>query len=198
LDPSGLASYNKEVTKLQKELIGVLQKQVDQLSYSINKAKKATVNAFLNPVAGVQSATNKSNSTAERVGSTLGASASAATFFTPVGGFLKAGGAGKAIWTEGKAGSSVKNVYQHYSDHGKDFDAVNSTDYVRKAREFFNKPPAGTLNINRSNGDKVLYNENTNTFGIINSYGVPKTFYKPDPAIHGQPTNLDYFYAQQW
>jgi hypothetical protein len=30
----------------------------------------------------------------------------------------------------------------------------------------------------------------------MDASGAPRTFFKPDPAVHGYPTNLDYFNAQ--
>jgi hypothetical protein len=35
-----------------------------------------------------------------------------------------------------------------------------------------------------------------NTFGVMDSSGAPRTYFRRDPAQHGYPTNLDYFNAQ--
>jgi pyocin large subunit-like protein len=48
----------------------------------------------------------------------------------------------------------------------------------------------------RSNGDIVRYNPITDAFGVMDAAGAPRTFFKPDPIIHGYLTNLDYFHAQ--
>ena len=48
----------------------------------------------------------------------------------------------------------------------------------------------------RTNGDVVRYNPGSNTFGVMDSSGAPRTYFRPDPAQHGYPTNLDYFNAQ--
>jgi pyocin large subunit-like protein len=45
-------------------------------------------------------------------------------------------------------------------------------------------------------GDKLVYHLPSNTFGVMNAAGEPKTMFKPDPSKHGYPTNLDYFNAQ--
>ena len=34
------------------------------------------------------------------------------------------------------------------------------------------------------------------TAGILIDTGTPRTFFTPDPAKHGYPTNLDYFHTQ--
>ena len=48
----------------------------------------------------------------------------------------------------------------------------------------------------RANGDIVRYDPRTNTFGAMDASGAPRTFFKPDPSVHGYQTNLDYFNAQ--
>jgi filamentous hemagglutinin len=45
----------------------------------------------------------------------------------------------------------------------------------------------------RSDGDVVRYNPNTDEFGVGSSGGSICTYYKPDPAVHGKRSNLEYF-----
>jgi filamentous hemagglutinin len=47
------------------------------------------------------------------------------------------------------------------------------------------------------NGVVRVYDPNANIFGSYNSDGSTKTFYKPDPAQHGYPSNIDYWNAQK-
>jgi filamentous hemagglutinin len=42
-----------------------------------------------------------------------------------------------------------------------------------------------------------LYNPSTNEFAVVTSNGIIRTYFKPDPAIHGYKTNLDYYNAQK-
>ncbi len=100
------------------------------------------------------------------------------------------------MWSATKTKSAAQNALRHYQDHGRDFGAKNAVDYVRQARQFLLSPPPGTLTRTRANKDIVRYNPLTNTFGVLAPSGVPRTFFKPDPAVHGFPTNLDYFNAQ--
>jgi len=44
-------------------------------------------------------------------------------------------------------------------------------------------PPKGTLSKLRSNGDKILYNEKSNIFGVMTKDGVPRTMFRPDDGI---------------
>jgi hypothetical protein len=101
-----------------------------------------------------------------------------------------------AIWTSNKKHTSVQNAFKHFNAHGGDFSAENAVDYIRKAREFLHNPPAGVLTKIRDTGDVVRFDPVTETFGVMDKNGVPRTFYVPDPAEHGFPTNLDYFNAQ--
>jgi RHS repeat-associated protein len=101
------------------------------------------------------------------------------------------------FWTATNRRTSAQNAFQHFKDHGADVGAKNSVDYVLKAREFMQNPPPGTLTkVRARNGDVVRYEPSTNTFGVMDSNGSVRTFYKPDPAVHRQPTNMDYFNGQ--
>jgi filamentous hemagglutinin len=100
------------------------------------------------------------------------------------------------MWTATKTKTPAQNALRHFKDHGSDFGAKNALDYVRQAHQFLMKPPTGTSTRTRANGDMVRYNAYTNTFGVLAPNGSPRTFFKPDPMVHGFPTNLDYFNAQ--
>jgi pyocin large subunit-like protein len=41
-----------------------------------------------------------------------------------------------------------------------------------------------------------MYDPATNTFGAYNASGTTRTFYMPDPLLHGYPGNWDYWLAQ--
>ncbi|CAN5165487.1 hypothetical protein BH11ACT3_BH11ACT3_01010 [soil metagenome] len=83
----------------------------------------------------------------------------------------------------------------HFGRHGSDFGATTTSEYVRQADEFLTGPPAvGTLEYVRpESGAIVRFNPDTDEFGIVSASGVLETYYRPDPAIHHHPTNLDYF-----
>ncbi len=100
------------------------------------------------------------------------------------------------FWTPAKNKTPVENAYRHFKDHGAEFGAKNSADYVKSAQDFLRNPPGGTLTKVRPNGDVVRYHPGTNTFGVMDSAGAPRTMFKPDPSVHGKASNLDYFNAQ--
>ncbi|WP_246289360.1 hemagglutinin repeat-containing protein [Achromobacter deleyi] len=85
----------------------------------------------------------------------------------------------------------------HFARHGSDFGAKNALEYQAQADKFLtSSKPAGVLEKARPNGDVVRYNPGTDEFGVVSSGGSIRTYYKPDPAVHGKGSNLDYFNAQ--
>jgi len=101
------------------------------------------------------------------------------------------------IWTPGRYRDVVKNAFEHFKKHGKEFpELLNAKQYVESAHSFINSPPPGTLIKVRANGDTILYNPSTNILAVKDKDCTPKTMFKPDPSEHGYPTNLDYFNAQ--
>jgi filamentous hemagglutinin len=103
-----------------------------------------------------------------------------------------------SFWSSTSSKSSVENAYSHWNKHGSEFpEYKNSLQYVKGAQDFVANPPTGTLAINRSNGDVVLYNPVTDIFAVKSADGTPKTMFVPDPAKHGYKTNLEYFYGQK-
>jgi pyocin large subunit-like protein len=101
------------------------------------------------------------------------------------------------LWTSTSTKSGVENSLGHFKKHGVELpEYANATQYARGARDFVTNPPTGTLTKVRPNGDRLFYNQSTNTFGVQRSDGALRTMFKPDPAKHGFPTNLDYFNAQ--
>ena len=44
-------------------------------------------------------------------------------------------------------------------------------------------PPKGTLTKTRPNGGVLFYDPKTNTFGVQNASGAPKTMFRPSDGI---------------
>jgi pyocin large subunit-like protein len=85
----------------------------------------------------------------------------------------------------------------HFVKHGRGVRATSSGHYELLAARFLSGPPQSNLHQKmRSNGDLIRYNEVTEEFGILSAVGVVKTYFIPDPAEHGYPSNLDYYHAQ--
>jgi RHS repeat-associated protein len=92
--------------------------------------------------------------------------------------------AARGIWTTTRKMSGVKNAFKHWKDHGKEFpELFNSKQYVEYARNFLHNSPEGTLIKVRPNGDVLKYHPGTNTFGVMNSEGVPRTLFKPTDGM---------------
>jgi filamentous hemagglutinin len=93
--------------------------------------------------------------------------------------------------------ASPHQLLDHFNRHGADFGVLSASEYEREADGFLNGSlRTGVLQKNRVNGDIVRYDPSTEAFGVVKTDGTIRTYYKPDPAVHGHPTNLDYFNAQ--
>ena len=103
------------------------------------------------------------------------------------------------IGGEAEAGAAFANeakVLDHFARHGADFGANSAAEYESMASDFLTGDLNG-LEGTRLNGELVRFNPATDEFGVLKADGSTiKTYFKPDPAVHGYPTNLDYFNSQ--
>lgn len=85
---------------------------------------------------------------------------------------------------------------RHFSDHGNDFGAKSSTDYAEKAQEWIKKAKSDK-NIDKfyeeRTGKTKFYDIKNNIFGVQNKDGGIVTYYKPDPRVHRENSNLEYW-----
>ncbi len=89
---------------------------------------------------------------------------------------------------------------KHFLKHAHEFGFSTEEEYLSSAGKFAARAESKSADILvriRANGDKVLFDLNTDEFAVIRSDGIFRTYMKPDPAIHGFKTNLDYFEAQK-
>lgn len=87
---------------------------------------------------------------------------------------------------------------RHFKKHAADFKSRTPQHYEQQARNFMGgSPKPGTLQAVRPKGmyqgEIVRYNPRTREFGVMKPNGTIKTYFKPDPAIHKQGTNMKYF-----
>lgn len=88
------------------------------------------------------------------------------------------------IWSTGKQRNALENALEHVEDHIKEFPELKTrVDYIRATWNFIKNPPAGTAIKLRSNGEKIFYQESTNTFAAITEEGIPKTMFKPEEGF---------------
>lgn len=140
------------------------------LSYELLSGLNSVDDFITNRINGENSA----GDIAEDAGSVVLANISIGVFKTKGG--LKPGG----IWTPTKKLSPVENAFGHFRSHGSEFpEFFNAKQYVNGTKSFLHNSPAGTLTKTRSNGDILKYHPGTNTFGVMNASGVPKTMFKP-------------------
>ena len=111
----------------------------------------------------------------------------------------EAGGSGAVSRGPGDPGRFANDakLVEHFDAHKKDFGVKTPAEYEELARRFLTGPkPEGVLQKTRANGDVVRYRQATEEYGVITNSGIIRTYFKPDPAIHGFATNLDYFYER--
>lgn len=90
--------------------------------------------------------------------------------------------AGK-LWTSTKKLSSVENAYGHYKKHKGEFpEFQNAKQYVEGTKNFLNNPSSNTLTKTR-NGNTLMYNPKTNTFGVKDANGTPRTMFRPTDGV---------------
>ncbi|RZK47939.1 MAG: hypothetical protein EOO99_11915, partial [Pedobacter sp.] len=89
-----------------------------------------------------------------------------------------------SLWTSTNKMSSVKNAFGHWKKHGAEFpEFINAKQYVEGAKNFMHNSPAGTLMKTRANGDILKYHPGTNTFGVMDASGVPRTMFRPTDGM---------------
>jgi filamentous hemagglutinin len=88
------------------------------------------------------------------------------------------------------------SALSHWGFHAHEF-TVRPSDaavYEMMADAFFGARLPGVAEAQRrGNGDLVRFDPWTDHFGVLDKNGHIKTFYKANPAIHGERTNADYF-----
>ena len=93
--------------------------------------------------------------------------------------------------------ASAAKLGDHFARHGSDFGSRSAAAYQRSASRFLTGTPGrGVMEKTRANGDVVRFNPKSNEFGVLSKGGDIRTYYKPDPKVHGYKSNLDYFNAQ--
>jgi len=89
------------------------------------------------------------------------------------------------------------DLQQHFEDHGHEFGVNTAQEYLLLAESFMNDPRRPTTDeCLRPQGGRARYDRVTQEYGSVRSDGTIATYFKPDPAIHGYASNLDYFVAK--
>ncbi len=100
--------------------------------------------------------------------------------------------------TAAESWGNPATLEDHFRRHGADFGARTAEEYAQKASQFFQDAIHRGLPMKMDEFGVIrIYDPETNTFGAYNPDGTTKTFFKPDPAKHRYPTNLDYWNAQR-
>lgn len=95
------------------------------------------------------------------------------------------------------------DLKSHYGDHvlakGEFPHITSEKQYLQEADKFLGGPKDATTkegkrwNKSGTDYDVIRYNTATQEYGILSSGNVIRSYYKPDPSVHGFKSNLDYF-----
>lgn len=86
----------------------------------------------------------------------------------------------------------------HFKNHGARLGIMTEEEYEIFADDFLRNPcPASAVQFTRRwNGDLVRYDQVADVFAVLRKDRFIKTCYCPDPAFHGELTNLDYYWSE--
>jgi pyocin large subunit-like protein len=87
---------------------------------------------------------------------------------------------GKPMWAASRRRTAQESAERQFARNGEDFGAKTLNDYVRKAQAFTSDPPAGAQTFSRPNGDKLIYDSQSNVFAVVSKDGAPRTMFKPE------------------
>lgn len=86
------------------------------------------------------------------------------------------------------------SLNEHFQKHHTDFGVATPSVYEALADRFLGGPKTNTtMECTRHNLERLRYDTATEEFGILTPSNIIRTYFKPDPAKHRQPTNTDYF-----
>ncbi|MGH7022701.1 MAG: hypothetical protein ACREEB_03820 [Caulobacteraceae bacterium] len=86
---------------------------------------------------------------------------------------------GKPMWAANRKHTAAENAQYQFTKNGQDFGAQSESDYVTKVHAFVENPPAGVQTLDRSNGDRLIYDPKANVFAVVSRDGAPRTMFKP-------------------
>jgi len=82
-----------------------------------------------------------------------------------------------------KGFSNPKQLNRHYTEHGADFGANSAAEYETLADMFLGGAKAPAIQeCVRGKGDVVRFNPATDEYGVLDSNGTIRTYFKPVPC----------------
>jgi len=91
--------------------------------------------------------------------------------------------------------ASAQGLADHFLKHKSAFVGIFSeADYLARAESFlFGAMSSTAVECVRPNGGRARYDPASEEYGTVRPDGLIGTYFVPDPAVHGFPSNLDYF-----
>src|SRR5713226_6867877 len=118
---------------------------------------------------------------------------------------------GMALRTKGFL--NFRQLNRHFNEHGADFGTSNAREYEESADAFLGGAlPSNIHQCTRKGGDMIRYDPQTQTYGVLDSGGIIRTYFKPVPCsslpasvrsalkqagrCHGHSNNFLYFQSE--
>ena len=90
----------------------------------------------------------------------------------------------------------IGNLSEHYKKHGAEFGFANEIDYAKAANSLFKNTNEGVLRKVGKDSRIKVWDQQNNSFGSYTEDGKTISYFKPNPEIHKQGTNMDYWNNQ--
>src|SRR3954454_24156925 len=83
----------------------------------------------------------------------------------------------------------------HFGNHGWELNVADELIYQTLADRFLGGPRTTTTDecIRTSDQARIRYDHVSQEYGVLAADGFILTYMIPDPAVHGLPSNYDYF-----
>jgi len=95
---------------------------------------------------------------------------------------------------------TTKSKKKHFKDHGADFNATSEEHYEQLADDFMGRlicpksAPKTCSCVRLKDGDTLRFDISTMEYAVLSFDGYIRTYFIPDPSIHGSSTNYTYFF----
>ena len=88
-----------------------------------------------------------------------------------------------------------EDLEEHFEDHKAEFPGITRVQsYLILAERFLNGPLSPTaVECLRPQGGRCRYDRVTEEYGAVRADGTIATYFRPNPAIHGLASNMEYY-----
>ncbi len=89
---------------------------------------------------------------------------------------------------------------EHYEKHvliQKEFGDITKEEYLKSAQDFLNSTSETLLTKEGKEGDTYYFDPATDEYAVVSKWDKIRTYFIPNPEIHGYKTNLAYYESRK-